>query len=428
MTRSVLHPSVPPFRRFRRRLGVWWWLPALLCAALLGFAGGAWAQFDGDFALHKYTLDAENFLDWKAYQHPVDWRYARYTAPNLLDGSVGSLSQKIFYEFEQVRLQKALGRYGSVLYSQREDSFYRPDPIYREIELRVGRGWYASVVGFPEHDKINGSQGIALAWGERTDWNYVRFTHLRQYALHNDQTTGAARFLRAPELDRLEARVFWRQWLFVQLQWREERPTDLFTPDAASGAPGLLEHHEGRKADLVLDLHWSPRLLTGLTLRRRLERRARTPLAGAADGSAARQQMEMAWSDAYAAVTVAGDNRIEAGVYRGAFRDYIAANAAAERLDHHLFTNAAYVLWSHPRSEWFRWLFSFQGGRADLVTHDGAKPAEDVAERSTQLKAGVGAILQQAGSYYIFFNTTWDLDIFTHRQWDGGNIQLLFLF
>lgn len=399
----------------------------LICAVLVAWTSRAHAQFNGDFGLRKYALDAENFLDWKAYQPPYEWRYARYTAPNLLAGTVGSLSQKIFYLSEQVRLQKALGRYGSVLYYQQEDAFYRPDPIYREIELRVGRGWYASVVGFPQHDKINGGQGYALAWGERTDWNYVRVTHLRQYALYNDQTTGEARFLRAPELNRLELRTFWHRRLFVQLQWRDERPTDLYTPGSASGTPDRIDHYDGRKADLRVDWHWSPRLVTGLSLRRERERRTQT-LPGASAGVAAHQQMELAWSDAYAVVTLAGDNRFEAGVYRGAFRNEIEAEAVAERFAHHLFTNAAYVLWSHPRSDWFRWLFSLQGGRAELATADGAEPAAAIAERSTQLKAGVGVILRQVGSYYLFFNSTWDLDIFTHRQWDGGNVQLLFLF
>jgi hypothetical protein len=45
-----------------------------------------------------------------------------------------------------------------------------------------------------------------------------------------------------------------------------------------------------------------------------------------------------------------------------------------------------------------------------------------------ELKAGVGVVLQEAGSYRAFFNTTWDLDIFVHRQWDGGNVQLQWLF
>jgi|GEM_PF-1174899 len=401
---------------------------ALGAALLLAAATPVPAQFNGDFGIHKDVLDVENFLDWKAYQHPYPWRYARYTAPNYIDGSVGSLSQQTFYLFEELRLEKDLGRYGSVLYFQQEDSFFRHEPIYQEIELRLGRGVYGSIVGFPQHDKINGSQGVALAYGERTDWNTVRLTHLRQYALFNEQGTGPQRFARAPELDRLEARAFWHERVFVQLNWREERPTELLTPDAVDPTQGLRQRYAGRKLGLVLDVHWSERLLTGISLRRQHERRERDPLDASSAISAARQDLELSWSNAYAVVTLAGGSVIEAGAYHGAFRNHIAADDVAERFDHHLLTDAAYVLWTLPRGEGFRWLFSLQLGRADLATMDGAAPQDDIAERSNQGKAGVGVVLHEAGSSFIFFNTTWDLDIFTHRQWDGGNIQLLFLF
>jgi hypothetical protein len=401
----------------------------VLCALLLAtLAPAAWAQFSGDFSLGRHALDPENFLDYKAYQHPYPWRRATYTAPNYFRGTVGSLSHKVFYFAEEIRLEKDLGRYASILYFQQEDSFFRPEPIHQEVELRFGEGLYASVVGFPRHEKIDGHQGFALAWGERTDWNYLRLSQVDQFTLFNQENTDDARFSVEPELYRLEARTFWREAVFAQLDLRSERPTTLQSPSSADPALGRTEHYAGEQGDLVLDMYWSEGLLTGLTTRRRWETRRREPLGGASLVTAARQRLELAWTDLYVVLTLRAGNVVEIGAYRGAFRNLIAADAASERFTHHLLTDAAYAVWTHPRSDWFQWVFSLQAGRAGRVFADGAAPELDSDETTTELKAGVGIVLKEAGSYRAFFNTTWDLDIFVHRQWDGGNVQLQWLF
>jgi hypothetical protein len=411
----------------------WWcaWrraLPVPLTVGLLLLALPAAAQFNGDFTIQKHTLDAENFLDWKAYQHPFPWRYEAYRAPNILRATVGSLSQTRFYFLEEIRLEKDLGRYATVTYHEQEDSFYRPEPIYREVELRFGRGWYVSILGFPRHEKVLGHQGLALAWGERTDWNFLRLTQLDQYILFNEQGGSDASFTPAPIMQRLEARTFWREWLFFQIDVRSERPARLRSPERDAPALGRLESYAGLQADVVLDLHWSPRLLTGLTWHRDWERRARQPDGAASAITRAEQELDLTWTELYAVLRPAPGHVVEAGIYRGTFGNRIRAAVPEEAFSHDLLTDAAYVQWTRPDSWGFDWLFSLQAGGVDRELTDPAAPRDDEQAHSTEMKAGVGIAWYEADSYRFLFNTTWDLDVFTSRQWDGGNLQLLFFF
>jgi hypothetical protein len=420
-------PGRPQPRALQRALG-----SVLVCALgaalLLGDPQPAAAQFNGDFTLRKDVLEIENFLDWKAYQHPYAWQAALARAPNSFDGSAGSLSQRRFYVADEIRLQKDIGRYGAVLYDQHEDAFFRSEPLYQEIELRVGRGVYGSILGFPTADKRYTGVGFAVALGQRTDASYIRWTHLRQDRLYNRQALGLQRFESFPELDRLEARLSWDDRLVAQLLWREEHPTEFLTPSPDDPGQGLRETYRGRKGELALNLRWSATVLTGLSLRRDRERRTRGPLDADSTVSAAAQQIEFARSDVYAVLNLAGGNVLEAGAYDGAFRNQIVAQHLSDTFSHHLLTRAVYALWTYPLSDWFRWQFSFQVGRADLLTYDPTADVPVQAERSTQSKFGAGVILQEAGSYAVYFNSTWDTDILTHRAWDGGNVQVLFLF
>ncbi len=399
-----------------------------LLATLLLWPSLGRPQFSGDFSIAKHLLETENFLDWKAYQHPSAWRTELATARNYFDGTAGSLSQRKFYLFEEIRLEKTLGRYASVHYFQQQDAFFRPDPSTQEIELRLGRGVYASLLGFPSHEKTDTHVGYALAWGQRSEGRYLRYTHINLFRLYNEENVGLQRYVQGPVLDRLEARTVLAERVTLQLQWREERPTERITPDPANPAQGTREGYQGRKWDGLVDVRWSPALSTGLFARSLREWRTQGPLSPADAPPSAAQALQWGYADFYAVVTLPTGDVLESGAYRGVYRNTIGADAASERLLHHLFTDAVYGLWTHRRSDWFQWLFSLQAGRAALATTDGASPNPPVDQRSTQIKGGVGVLLQEQGSYRIFFNSTWDLDIFTHRQWDGGNVQVLFLF
>jgi hypothetical protein len=408
-------PGVPATVRLALRL-------AFCLAVAVGLnAMPARAQFDGNFALERHTLDAENFLDWKAYQYPAPWRDEGSMAPNVFRGTVGSLSQKKFYLHQEIRLEKELGRYATVLYRQEEESFFRTGPIYQEIEFRFGRTFYGSIIGFPRHEKVEGHQGYALAWGERTEGSYLRLSRLKQYILFNQEGTSNQLYDDNPVLERLEGRWLRAGSVSLQVDLRNERPARLLSFSAERQ-----ETYEGRKGDLVLDVHWSDRLQTGVHLNGNREKRGRYRLfAGAPDAT---QTLRWGVGDAYAVYRWDEGDEIEAGALRGLFENRIAAAQENEGLEHRLASDALYALWSHPTSGSFAWLFSVQVGRVELRTLDGAGRLATEDGRSTELKLGVGGVLQEAGSYRAFFNTTWDLDLIGHRQWDGGNVQLQFLF
>ena len=72
-------------------------------------------------------------------------------------------------------------------------------------------------------------------------------------------------------------------------------------------------------------------------------------------------------------------------------------------------------------------LISLQAGEA-LLDKDFEDMTEDAVKASWELKAGLGFIMAEKDRYRFFFNSTWDLDIFDTRQWDGGNVQVQYLF
>ena len=406
------------------RNGILRGLAGLLVLGWIFLASGglAGAQFNGDFSLHKHALDAENFLDWRAYQPPHGWRRDNDLAPNIFTGTVGSLSQKKFYSLHEIRLEKDFARYGTFLYRQREESFFRPEPIAQEVEFRIGQGVYGSVFGFPHHQKIEGHQGYALAIGKRTDWRFLRLSRLKQFVLFNVENEGDEYFSPNPRMYRLEARGSWARHLYAQADVRREKPTTLVSP-----AKGQRESYQGDRLDMTLEAHWGPRMVTGIRHRAHKEQRTREPLAGGAAASAS-QVLRSGWLDLYGVLTLDNGDTLESGGYRGLFENRIRSEAAEDIFDHRLLTDALYLIWDHARGNGVRWIFSFQGGRADRDKADGAFPLEAEDEVTTELKLGLGIVLEEAGSHRIFFNSTWDLDLFQHRQWDGGNVQVQLLF
>lgn len=400
---------------------------SLLMGSLILFAWwgcldeNAQARFNGDFSLRKHTLDAENFLDWRAYQMPYAWRHEARTALNIFRGSVGSLSQKKFYSTHDLRLEKDFAKYASFLYGQREDSFFRGDPIEQEVEIRFGKGLYGSIFGFPRHQKIEAYQGYALSLGKRSEEQFLRLSRLKQYGLYNVENEGDEFYAPNPRTYRLEGHAYWGGRVFTMIDLRREKPATLVSPSRF-----LQESYRGDRLDMTLDVHWSNRLVTGLRHRAHKEARERWPSAGTE--SRASQVLRSGWLDLYGVLSFDGGDVLEAGVYRGLFDNRIRSETSAEVFDHRLLTDAMYLVWDHARGEGARWVFSLQGGVAKLDKADGALPMEASAEESTEVKLGAGVVLEEARSHRIFFNTTWDLDLFQHRQWDGGNVQVQLLF
>jgi hypothetical protein len=405
-------------------------LAYLAGAALLLLSWGeeGLGQFDKRFAIDRYRLDEENFLDFKAYQPTSAWRYEWIPAPNGLRASIGSLSRRKFYFFDEIRLEKELGRYATFLYSQQEDALFRPDPTYREAEFRIGRGVYASLIGFPQHDKVAGDEGLALAWGRRTDWNYIRISRLEQFVLYNQWNQENRRFGPTPYLDRLEVRQRWGGQVLLELDLRVEEPARLISPDE-----GKEETYRGRKLDLRLDWKRPDGSLLGINLNGNREERRRLPDQATLDFPALEQTLEWGWIDIYGGMRLAGGDTVEFGGFSGRFENRIAGSAGgvpveAQAFRHRLGTDLTYLTWQRPVSPWFQWLFSFLLGRARLDERAGDAPEAAVAHDGLEVKLGVGVLLMEEGSYRLLFNSTWDLDLFLARQWDGGNVQLQLLF
>ena len=389
---------------------------------LLGLDAGR-AQFNGDFSIEKHALDAENFLDRKTYQAPYSWRHEQRLAPNVFRASVGSLSKKKFYMFQQIRLEKDLGKYASILYRQEQDAFFRPDPIYREVELRFGQGWYASLLGFPEHVKILGHTGVAAAWGKRTDPDRIQLTYLKQFNLYNEETTGTERYSPNPILYRSEFHFYSSENFHVRGNLRAEMEARLLTP-----LDGKEERYRGRKVDLSGGFRWSERLRFGLDYNGNREERERLPYGAGSSITASAQLLRWGWVDLHGVYSFPGGDVVETGFYRGLFENNITAEVAGDDFEHSMLTDAFYAVWEDPSSDWFHWVYSFQASRVYRSEIDAGTAKAEGNGRTNEWKLGVGIVLQEAGSYRAFFNTSWDLDLLGARQWDGGNIQLQFLF
>jgi hypothetical protein len=387
-------------------------------------AAPAWAQFNGRFAIERHFLEAENFLDWRAYQPPPSWRQRAYAHPNRMAASVGSISQDRFYQAHEIWLEKDLGENAAILYRQQDESLFRPEPIYQEIELRFGAGgWYGSILGFPRHEKINGAQGLAAAWGERTDDAYVQYAVLEQYALYNERNVGTERFRPVPVLHRLQARYTVPDTLAVDVTWRREQPARLVLPGLDRE-----QTYGADRADGTLDWFVSPRLTLGLWGSAHSERRAQLPGAPSADDPTLRQRLAWSWWEVYGTLSLGEGDALTVALNDAQFANRIRASDPAQGFRHRLRTTQLYALWEHPTGPWFRWMFTFQAGTVFLMQDPPSHSSRQEEGDSVQIKAGVGFALVREEDYRLWFHTTWDGDTFTQRQWDGGNLQFQLFF
>lgn len=407
-------------------------LPTAL-GLLLGLIGGfgpvgpARAQFNGDFTVERHRLDDENFLDWKAYQFSPLWRYEAFTAPNRFQGSAGSISQERFYLYQDLRLEADLAPYLTFLYMQEADAFYRSEPLYQELELRAGRRFYASAVGWVDADKRQNHAGYALAYGERTDWNFLRYTQLHQYLLFNEKNDQGAQepleYEQTPVMHRVEFRHFWGRRLLLDLTWITESEAELRNEDTA-----VTRRYEGSELDLTLDWWLSPSSLIGLHYFRDREERTQEPDAASAALPDLDQRLLLEWLDVYGSSAVAGRHQLTVGVLEGFFENRVRSGVADGRFRSRLTTTLAYATWEHAATSWMHGLFGLYSGEADERLRVGDDPAKSGNEDSLQVKAAAGLVLTEPGRYRVLFNSTWDLDILEQRAWDGGNVQVQIFF
>lgn len=415
------------YRAPRRRKAI----AALRAIALSGLvvlfwpSGHAAAQFNGDFAIEPHFLEEENFLDWKAYQNPTSWRYAWYTTRNGFSGTVGSLSQKRFLFAQEIKLDVDVGRHGTFSYFQSEDSFFRPDPIFQQVEFRLGERIYGSILGFPAHDKRLIEVGFAVGYGRRYEWEYVRYSHLDQGRYYNEKNPDDNRYQQTPTLDRIELRRFFNERVFVQvdIKWERKARFEEFDPE-------MQRRYEGLEADITVDW-WRGETqglpgerLIGATWSIDREKRKQRPALPSADLPDQRQSLELSQLDIYFGTILAETDFLTLGYLDSRFRNRIRSSFEEAGFRNDLDTSQGYAVWEHDRREWLSWIFTLQAGPADFSIREGTDETKAESKESLQIKAGVGVVLTEADHYRFFFNTTWDFDLITIRQWDGGNVQI----
>jgi hypothetical protein len=387
-----------------------------------------YGQFNGDFAIERHYLDIENFLDWKAYQPPFSWRYEWALTTVGMRASVGSISMYEFYHMNEIRLGSEIGEYAAFYYNQVEDSFFRKDALYQEIEFRIGTDYAVSVIGFPPHDKKYGQMGYALAKGKRYTESYLRLSLLDQYFFYNEKNANSEKnsvsdeYLKTPTFYRMEWQWFRNQQLFLQVDLKQITRAEFVTE-----TPARLHTFEGNGYSFTVDWLGENSWVAGISGYGNSEYRSHQPETATADLPDLDQELLLNWIDIYYHTRLSEKDLVTFGLLQSRFSNAITSSFAEAAYESELTTLQLYGFWQRQRSEWFSWLFSLQAGDADLVK-DYIGIEEAVADHTTEIKAGIGIIMMKEGRYRLFCNTTWDLDIFETRQWDGGNVQLQIVF
>jgi len=402
---------------------------SLFLAVLAGmFPCWAMAQFNGSFAIERFELDDENFLDWKAYQLPRRWHYESYTAPNRFQSSVGSISLSRFYFFHQIDLEADLGPYLSFLYHQDEEAFFRSDSIYQEVELRAGSDVYGSILGWVEGDKRFDNIGFAASYGKRTDWNYLRLSRVNQFQLYNQKNAEgekeALHYDETPVVVRFEARAIWQDRLFIQADLRRDQPARF-----SDQGNGVKNGFEGRRGELTIEW-WAEgrQWLAGATASLDEEKRRQSLLSTEGTVPELSQSLLLRWWDCYGSLQTVDSGVLTFGYLDALFENRISSPDSASRFTTELTTQLVYATWeSHP-SDWVHGLYGVYAGDAESITRKGDSGTRKGNEDRTQVKASAGLVLQEQGRYRFLFNSTWDLDLIEERAWDGGNVQVQLFF
>ena len=391
------------------------------------FSPTAQAQFNGKFAIQRHFLDLENFLDWKSYQGPISWRYEWYRTRNGMRVSVGSISMYRFYMYHEIRLEADIGEYFTVLYEQKEDSLYEPDPIQQLAEFRFGKDWYASIIGFPTHEKKQGHMGYAVSHGKRQDLNYIHISFLEQFGLYNEKNANTDKndrdeeYITIPVLERIQVRKLWLNRFFFDLDYQRVNPTEFYTEN-----PQQSQFYESVEYTATLD--WKEdQWILGISAYSDRQLRSHKPVSPSTSIPDLEQELLLKWTDLYYAWRFNANNTLTVGMLDAVFENQIDSTFPEHIYENRFITTQAYSLWEHSRSDWFQWIFSLQLGPA-FLKKDYLSIDETVDDGRLESKAGVGVVMMEKEKYRFYINTTWDLDLFTTRQWDGGNVQVQFYF
>ena len=395
---------------------------SLICCLCLIVVSEAVAYFDGNFDIQRHFLpNTENHFDRKAYQLPLAWRQKWYTTKNGFQATAGSLSQELFYIKHDIKLQADLHKYFSLLYSQEREEFYKSEPIYQQIEARFGHRYYLSVLGFPFYEKKFENLGLAVSYNEPYSMQHIKLTYLNQLATYNDKNRSDDRndptdeLNRTPQLFKLDVRYRFFNRIDVILDLQQELEGVLLDE-----ADGLEKSFHGYDYYGTLLWRLNDRWLVGLTAERRLEARDHRPLGRS--GPVVLDQEIHSWGlDLFGNVRFASDE-LTFGYLDNGFKNSIDATDPDGRYLMRLDSKQLYAKWQRDLNDWMKMFYSLQAGTYQFEKTD--KDDED----GFKLKAGLGVIFFKTDTINFLVLTTWAADSLSEGQWDGGNMQLQFLF
>jgi len=400
-----------------------WLYPIFLLLFYWPTPSQAW--FDGDYEIKNHYLGTENFFDLKAYQPPLSWQREWNQSPSGMMATVGSLSMERFYIFQQLRLSQPIVHNLGINYEYLEDSIYKPSPAFQEASFWYGAPWNAAIIGFPAHNKRLGHMGAALGYGQRGQPLYFRASRLSQNALYNEKNVPdyahqvEDKYVTTPVAYRVELSWVLESIVSIQLDYSKDQSSELEIIE-----PKIAKTHRGSKVDLFAE--WGdPRESTwGVVVKQKRDlkghRYRRDPRLNED------QIIHFQWSEFFHQLVWAEDSTLTIGVQQGDFSSNRSQGDFENDFNHHLKTTQAFGKLQLPNDSSSEFLFSLQAGKIKKQVQEAFNEAEK--ENSVQVKGSAGLILFVQDQYRVYLNSTWDLDTFSGRQWDGGNLMVQFLF
>ncbi|MFC1582204.1 hypothetical protein ACFL4W_01570 [Planctomycetota bacterium] len=392
----------------------------IIIVLLPGIVVPLYADFDGTFGIEKDFLEQENFLDWKAYQDGIPWRYGWYEARNGLKVNVGSLSQERFYWHQEMRFQIDFSESIAFLYEYQQDEFWATMTPYQEAEFRFGKDLAFSLLGFTMHEKRYHNFGFALAYGRRASLKYIRLSHLRFDAGFNDiikkdeKVSGDEKYRSEPGMSRAEIKCLFDSGILIELDLKKEQHIELRVPGENAD-----KNYEGFNYFARMDWRIDERWLAGISGHLFQEERW---LQSMVSTDFTDQIIDHDGLDIYAAVQLDENNYLTTGFMHGGFANAIDSNDILNQYDTSLVSSQIYGIWLNTRSEKVQMFYSLQIGSFDLFKEDQGILEEE--DDGLDMKAGIGVIVAEKDNYRFMALSTWDLDLFVERQWDGGSIRL----
>jgi hypothetical protein len=410
-------------RQFNRKSD-WMILCSLkVCLLIFLFPGILSARFNNQFDIEKHELADENFFDWKAYQSPTSSRYQWYFTPSGFNASVGSISQERFYFEQELRFITTLSPDIFFTYFQYREELFREDALTQEVGFRYGDNYGFAITGFPTHEKRNNAIGAHIAHGHYYSDHYLKIGRLRQNLMYNEKNVSDDKhsvdeeYTDTPTMDEMEIQYRWTNGLFLKADLEKEYETVLQATDHS-----YQKTYSGSDIKVVLDWFFTSNQMVGLSYRDDREQRSRIDTTGMIENTTARQNLQLRWSDLYYFHRMDNADEITVGFLASRFKNKIEADLPAEQYDFNLGSQQGYIFWQHRHTTYSRMNYGLQAGRYQLYKENEGTTEEDEAD--IQIKFTLGIELFDGGRYRLLGNSTWDLDMFLYRQWDGGNVQL----